>query len=76
MGWFESLAEDFLNIYFLSLKKEATIVECWNEAQSDCNLGLRRGQFDRELDSWLGLVSRLDTVRFGEETDISLQSQP
>lgn len=33
------------------------------------DLGLRRGLFDREMESWLGLIWVLDVVRLGEGED-------
>lgn len=56
---------DFPDIFVLSLKKEATIAEYWNEAQRDWNLGLRRGRFDRELDWTAGPASEANWILFG-----------
>lgn len=58
-----------MDILGISLKENATIVECWNADQKVWDLGLRRGLFDGEVESWMRLVQVLDLVVLGERVD-------
>lgn len=37
--------------------------------ENDWNLGLRRGLFDCEVNSWIELIHTIDVVRLGEGED-------
>lgn len=65
----QPMENTFPDLYILSARKEDTIHNCWNTEQQDWNLSFRRGLFDREFGSCLGLINKLDTIRLGEATD-------
>lgn len=65
----DTLQASFPDIYNTSLKKEVSIADCWHENSRDWDLGLCRGLFDREMESWVGLIPLLDVVRLGEGDD-------
>lgn len=57
----------FPNIFALSQKKEALIVDCWDDENKTWNLGLRRSLFNREFQSWVAFVEKLHAVNLGNE---------
>lgn len=57
------------DLYNLSLKKEASVADCWDEVQSDWNLSFRRGFRDSEVDSLLSSMEVLGAVYLGREDD-------
>ncbi|XP_022149391.1 uncharacterized protein LOC111017819 [Momordica charantia] len=64
-----TLAEDFPDLYAISLKKEAVVADCWSNVYKTWDLGFRRGLFDRELECWTRMVERLEVFVLEEESD-------
>lgn len=67
--WDHPLEVAFPDLFLLSNRKEDTIAGCWNEEHRGWDLGFRSSLFDREFDSWLGLISRLDTTHLREPSN-------
>lgn len=60
----------FPNMFAISHKKEAMIADYWDNDNETWIVALRRGLFDREFQSWVALVEKLNAVNLGEKIDI------
>lgn len=63
------LKEEFLDIFRLSLNQNASVAECWDNDHGSWNLSIRRSIFDKEIQSWLGLTTKLEGLHLGVGVD-------
>lgn len=66
MGRLSSFSPRFPDIYPISSKKEAFIIDCWVVDQMTWDLDIRRRLFDRAIGSWVALLRKTDLFREGE----------
>ena len=58
-GGVEPLAEKFLNLFSLSLNKNAYVAECWCIVTHSWNLGLRRNMLNNEIANMTSILEIL-----------------